>query len=181
MATTKSSPRRQAVQPKVESMPAKPPWLIDGDYESPVWQVVDTPISPKPAMRIRWDVQLFDPKRPNEICRLTDQDCAHLLDTIKRQTVALRTGRHATLTAADTHEEIARQSVNWVLWMIANSIYRFSDLNEDDFMSYLQSAIYGPGHLFGFAERLTNYVDSLKSKGEDLPTVQRSGVKLKSL
>jgi hypothetical protein len=132
-------------------------------------------------MRIRWDVQLFDPKRPNEICRLTDQDYAHLLDTIKQQTIALRTGRHATLTAADGQEELARQSVNWVVWMIVNSIYRFSDLDEDDFTSYLESAIYGPGHLFGYGERLTKYVDSLKSKGEDLPKVQRSGMKLKSL
>src|SRR5260370_32339484 len=126
----------------------KPNWLRQGEYESAEWMVVDDlPGSPKPAVRIRWNVQLFDPRRPNEICRLSDSQYSHLLDTIKQQSWGLRVGRHATVSTAYTHEEMTRCCVNWVLWMIGNSIYNFSDLDQDDFQSYIDAACFGPGYL----------------------------------
>src|ERR1043165_3466704 len=94
-------------------------WLIHGKFESAEWVVVDDlPTSPKPEKRIRWNIQVYDPKRPDEICLLTDPQYSHLLLTIKRKSIGMRVGRHANVTTADTHEEMTRQIVNWVLWMI---------------------------------------------------------------
>jgi hypothetical protein len=155
----------------------KPPWLKEGDFESPTWVVVDDhPSSPRPAMRIRWDVQLFDPRRPNEVCRLTDPEYSHLLDTIKRQSFSLRFGRFASCTAGVVHGDMSRQIVNWALWMIRNSIYRFADLTQDDFDSYIQAARYGSSFLIGYRQRLLEYVSELKKANLELPTVRRRGM-----
>src|ERR1043165_7259686 len=100
-------------------------WLIEGEYESHEWVVVDDlPTSPKPEKRIRWNVQVCDPKRADDTCLLTDRQYSHLLDTIKRQSIALRVGKYASVTTAYTYEEMTRHIVNWALWMIGNGIYR---------------------------------------------------------
>jgi hypothetical protein len=155
----------------------RPPWLKEGDYESPTWVVVDDhPSSPRPPMRIRWDVQLFDPRRANEVCRLTDPEYSNLLDTIKRQSFSLRVGRFATCAAGVVHGDMSRQIINWALWMIRNSIYAFADLDQDDFDSYVQAARYGSSFLIGYRERLVEYVSELKRANLELPTVKRAGM-----
>jgi len=157
-------------------------WLIEGHYDDDVWVVVDDlPTSPKPAMKIRWNVQLFDPRHPGEICRLTDPQYADMLDTIKRQSMALRAGKYACVSSAVCHEDMTRNLINWALWMIGNSIYRFADLTEDDFEAYVEAARFGPGFLLGFAPRLAKFVDELKASGTELPSVKRDRVALRTL
>lgn len=149
----------------------RPHWLKEGTFDSRSWLVIDNLLaSPKPAKRIRWDVQVYDPQRPSEVCRLTDSKYSPLLDTIKRQSYGLRVGKYATVTTAFTHSTMTQRKVHWVLWMIQNSIYRFSDLGPDDFDSYAEAARYGPGFLLSFALRLRNYVKEVEQARGELPS-----------
>lgn len=160
----------------------KPHWLKEGTFDSPFWVVLDDlPTSPKPEKRIRWDVQVYDPRRPNEICRLTDPEYSNLLDTIKRQSYGLRFGKFATVTTAFTHSTMTQRNVQWVAWMIQNSIYRFSDLAPDDFDSYTEAARYGPGFSLSLAPRLIKYVAELEQAGAELPWIQRPGMTTRTL
>jgi hypothetical protein len=185
--STAQSDRTKAVLSRASSVysPAdlpKPHWLKEGTYDGPLWVVVDDlPTSPKPERRIRWDVQLSDPKRPGERCFLTDPEYSQLLDTVKRQSYALRVGKHATVTTAQTYAAMCRRIVNWAVWMIQNSIYRFSDLDQDDFDSYAEAAHFGPGFLLGYGPRLIEFVTKLERNGEELPNVERDRVGLPTL
>lgn len=168
------SPFASSYQGSLGDLP-RPNWLKEGEYDGPTWVVGDDlPSSPKPYRPIRWDLQLYDPKRPNQICLLTDPEYSPLLDTAKRQSFGLRTGRYATVSSADTHEEMSRTLVNMIIWMIQNSIYRYSHLNQDDFDFYLNAARFGPGHLLGYAVRLSEFVTRLKQEGGAIPTIKRS-------
>lgn len=152
----------------------RPHWLIGGDFHSDTWVIIDgTPSSPGSKKVIRWNVQLFDPRRPGEICRLTDPDYINLLDTVKRQAWGLRTGRYASVLDAKTHEEMCRAIINWVIWMIQNSIYQFSSLDEEDFDAYLESAPFGPGHLLTYAPRLVQHIERMKSTDGGIPSIKR--------
>lgn len=154
-----------------------PHWLKEGTYSSSDWVVVDDlATSPKLEKRIRFGVQVYDPRRPNEVCRLTDPQYAHLLDTIKRQSYGLRVGKYATVTTAFTHSTMTRRLISWPVWMIQNSIYCFSDLDPDDFDSYVDAARYGAGFLLGFAPRLIKFVTELEQAGGELPSMKRPGM-----
>jgi hypothetical protein len=152
----------------------KPQWLKEGEYDSSRWVVVDdNAASPKPSRAIRFDIVVFDPLRPNEQCRLTDPEYSHLLDTVKRQSYGLRTGKYARVTTAKTHEEMARAIINWVLWMIQNRIRHFSHLDQADLNAYIEGAIYGPGHLLKYASHLTECVKKLKEANTPIPYIKR--------
>jgi len=156
----------------------KPHWLEGGEYDGPIWIVIDdNPSSPKPHQKIRFDFLISDPRRPGEICRLNDLEYSHLLDTAKRQIYHIRTGKYATVTTAKPHEEMARAVLNWVAWMILNGIRRFSYLTQDDFDSYTELATYGPGHLLMYGPRLAEYVKGLKKAGIKIPSVKLSNKK----
>lgn len=173
-------PKNESWESDVCQAPADLPtpfWLVEGNYESPRWSVIDDhPSSPKPAKSIRWNIQIFDPRRRNELCRLTDPQYSNLLETIRHQSYCMRVGKFASCTSAVGHADATRQSMNWAVWMIRNSIYRFADLDPDDFEAYTQSARYGSTCLLGYKERLVEYVAELKSSGRTLPTIRRSGM-----
>ncbi len=153
----------------------KPQWLKEGEYNSPVWVVGDdNPLSPKLSKKIRFDLILFDPRRLGECCRLTDPEYAHLLDTAKLQIYGLRTGKHATVTSASAHDEMARAILNWIVWMIMNNIRRFSYLDQDDFDAYLEAACYGPAYLLMYKSRLEEYVRRIREAGIEIPRIKRS-------
>lgn len=156
----------------------KPHWLKEGKYDGTIWPVIDdNPSSPKPQQKIRFDFVIFDPRRQSETCRLTDPEYSHLLDTAKRQIYGLRTGKHATVTTAKVHEEMARAILNWIAWMILNGIRRFSFLAQDDFAAYFEGALYGPGHMLMYGPRLVEYVKGMKKVGIKIPSIKLSNKK----
>lgn len=158
---------------------ATPPWLKEGGYDSPQWIVIDDlHFSPKRAMRIRWDVQLFDPRSPTEECRLTDAKYSHLLETVKLQSFLLRGGKYGRVSTAETHEEMSRHLINFVIWMIRNAIFQFRDLDQDDFESFVNDARYGPFALLGYGPRLSEYVADLLIRGESLPQIKKPRIRL---
>lgn len=155
----------------------RPHWLKSG-YEEPVWIIAnDNPSSPKPDMKIRFSTLIHDPLRPGKICRLTDPEYAHLLDTARRQIYLLRTGKYAAITSAAAHLDIARAILTWIAWMIRNNIRRFSNLDEDDFDAYVESALYGPGYLLMMAPRLAEHIKKLREAGLEIPHVKKSNKK----
>jgi len=87
----------------------------------------------------------------------------------KKQIFNLRTGRYATVTVARVHENMARDILNWIAWMILNNIRRFSDLTPGDFEEYAENICYGPGNLLSYSSRLTNHLEKLKSLGQSVP------------
>jgi integrase len=152
-------------------------WL-KSEYDDVEWMVVDdNPLSPKAPRKIRFNIILFDPLRPNEICRLTDPQYKDILDTVKRQVFGLRTGRYATVTAGKVHEDMATAILNWVIWMISNNIYSFAHLTQDDFDVYAEKAIYGPGYLLAYASRLIEHVEKLRVDKREIPNIKRSNTK----
>jgi hypothetical protein len=78
---------------------------------------------------------------------LTDPQYFHLLDTVRRMSIGLRTGPYATVTDPQVHVLMTNLFVNWVLWMDLNGIRHFADLIPADLDAYAESAVYGTGHL----------------------------------
>lgn len=147
-----------------------PGWLIEGEFNGPFWVVVDSnPQSPKPPQKIRFNIVIFDPRRTDETCRLTDSQYAHLLKTIKQVLYKLRTGKYARVTSATFHEDFARKLMGLVQWMIINGIRRFANLCPDDFKAFVKDAPYGPEELFKYADRLIEHYKSLKETGGEVP------------
>lgn len=164
--------------PQIESdlaFPPSPPlphWLKKGVFYSTRWEVADdNSSSPKPFKTIRFDVQVFDPRRPNEVCHLTDPEYATLLIPSRFQIYGLRTGKHATVTTAKVHEEMARAILNQTAWIILHGMRRRSDLDQKDFEAYAESALYGPGHLLMYADRLAKYIKDVKNSTNKFPSI----------
>lgn len=151
----------------------RPSWLNEGDYYGPYWIVIDdNPDSPKNPEKIRFDVQIFDPRRPGELCRLTDKEYTPLLIIVRRVLFNLRTGRYARVTSASFHEDIARRLIDLVQWMILNGITRFSNLCRDDFDAYVESVTFGPDQLLKYKTRLEEHYGRLKTAGGHVPVLK---------
>jgi hypothetical protein len=148
----------------------RPKWLLEGEIYGPFWIVGDSnPESPKPPRKIRFDLVIFDPARPNEICHLTDPQYTILLNTIRLVLYKLRTGKYSRITSAVTQLDIAHKFTDLAQWMILNGIRRFSNLCEEDFTAFTERAVFGSGHLLNYADRLTNYYNCLKAAGKEVP------------
>jgi hypothetical protein len=149
----------------------RPHWLLAGSYGSPRWVVCDdNPRSPQGSMVIRFDVPIYDPRRPGEICLLTDPEYAHLLNTIQRVGYGIRIGKYATVTTAAAQDTVVRHLINFVAWMLYNDIRRFEYLCQADFDSYVERAIYGPSHLLEYVARIRQHVAALKEANTEIPS-----------
>ena len=82
------------------------------------------------------------------------------------------------MSTAESHEEMSRHLINFVIWMIRNAIFRFRDLDQDDFESFVNDARYGPFALLGYGPRLNDYVANLLSRGGKLPQIKKPRIRL---
>lgn len=100
---------------------------------------------------------------------LTDPQHFHLLDTVRRMSIGLRTGPYATVTDPAVHVAMTNAIITWVLWMDLSGIRAFAQLTRFDLAAYKEKAIYGTAHLLQFAARIRNHLSALKAAGVSLP------------
>ena len=105
--------------------------------------------------------------------RLTDPQHSHLLDTVRRMSIGLRTGPYATVTEPRVQVVMTNMIITWVLWMDVNGIPFFNKLTRNDFDAYAEKAPYGASHLLEFPERLKNYISNLRMSGTPPPATGR--------
>ena len=119
----------------------RPKWLLSGYYDD-YWLV--TGARPRSDRKIFFNVLMSDGSL------LTDPQHERLLDTVRRMSIGLRTGRYATVTDPIVHVVMTNAIINLVLWMDLNGIYAFSKLTRADLDAYTEKAVYGTGHLLDY-------------------------------
>ncbi len=138
----------------------RPSWLLS-DYHSDPW--ITTGPRPDSYHKIFFNALMSDGSR------LTDPQHSHVLDTVRRMSIGLRTGSYATVTDPIVHMAMTNAIVTWVLWMDLSGIYAFAKLSRSDLAAYTENAIYGTAHLLQVTARIRNHLSALPASGTCLP------------
>ncbi len=138
----------------------RPSWLLS-DYHSDYW----TTTGPRPDSYHK----IFFNALMSDGSRLTDPQHSHVLDTVRRMSIGLRTGPYATVTEPIVHVSMTNIIVTWVLWMDLNGIRAFVKLIPSDLSAYIENAVYGTGGLLQFTVRMRNHLSALKASGAGIP------------
>lgn len=142
----------------------RPTWL-HSNYHDRRW--LTSGLAPNDLQPLRFDVLMSDGSY------LTDPQHAHLLDTVKRMTIGLRTGPYASVTNTQVHAVMMNAIVTWVLWMKLNDCHFFRKLTRHDLEVFTEKAIFGVPHLLQFPARIKKHISNLKVRNIRPPNAGR--------